>query len=104
MCANFIWQGKQHKIAQDKICMSKSAGGLGLRKIRDLREAAKYKLFQKFIDGKSLQARWIREKYLKNKNLWTAKVENRHSYTWKNILSCIENGKKIQKGNLRMAV
>lgn len=95
ICANFIWNGKHHKIAWDKICKSKKAGGLGIRNINDLREVCNLKLFWRFINGNSLWAKWMKAKYLKNKNFWTTGIENHHSFVWKNILKSRDTGIKL---------
>lgn len=102
MCSNFIWKGKHHKIAWDKVCKPKKFGGLGLRNIRDISEVCKFKLFWKFLDGKSLWARWMRDKYLKNKKIWISKKENHHSYVWKNILDYRDICRKLIDRKLKV--
>lgn len=45
LCANFIWNGKSHKISWNTITKTKETGGLGIRKFSDINEACKFKLF-----------------------------------------------------------
>ena len=54
LCANFIWNGKQHKIAWDILCRPKMEGGVGLRNFYEIKTACGLKLLWHFINSKSL--------------------------------------------------
>lgn len=83
---NFIWKGGMHTISWDTICRPKKEGGLGLRKIKDMSNAAGIKLFWRLCTTNSLWASWMKKRYLMEVSLWNATVKLTDSGTMKFIL------------------
>lgn len=70
----------------DDVCKTKGVGGLGIRKIDEVAKAIATKLLWSYIQGESLWAKWMHNKYCGNVNFWTATMDNNASYTWKTML------------------
>lgn len=86
MYANFMWKFKSQKMSWDDVYKTKNKGGLGIRRLDDIAKEISIKLVQKFLQGDSLRAKWLKNKYCKNKNFWTTQIRNSAPNTWKSIL------------------
>lgn len=86
ICANFLWNSKAHKIYWDDVCKTKTEGGLGVRIIDEVTKAMAIKLLWNYINGDTLWAKWMQNKYCKKANFYTVSMENNVSYTWKTLL------------------
>jgi hypothetical protein len=64
LCANFLWKGKLHNISWAKLCTPKKEGGLGIKSIPELCEAAGLKRLWRFLTTKSMWGRWMKHKYI----------------------------------------
>lgn len=84
--ASFIWKSKAHKMNQDDVYKTKNEGGFGIRRIDDIIKAMAVKLVWKFIQNKTVWAKWMRKKYCNDKKNWSATMNNNTSYTWKLLL------------------
>ena len=91
---DFFWQKSdtekgQPLLAWDKVCMPKSKGGLGLRKIESVNKAFQCKLAWKVLTNEtSLWIQLLKDKYLKDTTLFKYKKKNTDSPVWKSLLSC----------------
>lgn len=65
LSANFLWNDKLHAWKWEDICKTKE-GGLGIRRISDISEAAGIRLFWRLSTTVSLWAKWMFNKYLGN--------------------------------------
>lgn len=74
----------------DNVCKTKSEGGLGIKRIKDIAKATAVKMLWNFIQGDTLWGKWMHNKYCKNDNFWTALINNNASNTWKLILRARE--------------
>jgi hypothetical protein len=86
LCANFLWKSKSHKMSWDEVCKTKNEGGLGIRKIEDIAKSIAAKLLWNYINGDSLWAQWMHNKYGNKGNFWVIRIDNNASHTWKTIL------------------
>ncbi len=85
--ANFLWKNKLHGVCWEDVCKTEKEGGLGLRWLRDLGEAASFKRTWRCIqDESSIWACWMRQRYLRTRNFFDVGEMSTHSVTWKNIL------------------
>lgn len=87
----FLWKGLGlgaggAKVAWSNVCLPKSEGGLGIRKLRESNTAAMLKhIWLLFTDKESLWCRWIHSVFLKNVNFWLASKPTVCSWSWKKI-------------------
>ncbi|KAJ6817592.1 uncharacterized protein M6B38_410995 [Iris pallida] len=88
MCADFLWRGGIHAISWTQLCRPREEGGVGLRSLRAMKEAARVKMAWQFIGGGSLWADWMASRYLRRSNFWTSRIDNNFSVTFKAILKC----------------
>lgn len=103
---DFLWghdekSSKIHLVDWDTICLSKSEGGLGIRKARHMNQALLAKVSWRITDGeKSLWADMMRNKYLKGRVLLDTKTKAIDSSTWKGIC----HDMKVVKKGIRWVV
>ncbi|XP_020249670.1 uncharacterized protein LOC109827119 [Asparagus officinalis] len=83
--ANFLWVGKLHAINWNDVCLPKKEGGLGLRKIDDLSQAAALKLIWRLLTSNTLWASWMQGRYIKGNNFWDTTSNLLDSGTWKHL-------------------
>jgi len=81
--ANFLWHGKLHAYSWSELCKPKKEGGVGIRRITDVNNAAGLKLFWRLNTSQSLRASWMKERYCKGYSMWEAPI----SGSWKFIAS-----------------
>lgn len=84
--ANFLWKGRMHTLSWGEICKPKSEGGLGIRRVKDLCDAAGLKKIWRLLNFDTLWSVWFRNRYIKTDNFWEVKPHILDSGTWKQIL------------------
>ena len=84
LCANFLWKGQMHAWKWEYICWPKTEGGVGLRRIQDINQAARSKILWNFCTSNSIWANWMKDHYLKGKRIWQIKPNPMNSFVWKN--------------------
>ncbi|GMP25580.1 hypothetical protein CsSME_00002379 [Camellia sinensis var. sinensis] len=98
---NFLWgdtleRKKVHLVKWEKVCKSKNAGELGLKKARDQNLALLAKLGWKLLNKvDSLWCNVLRNKYLTNTHLYHWPKGKNVSFVWRSILQTdisLENG------------
>ncbi|KAL9659167.1 hypothetical protein QQ045_024031 [Rhodiola kirilowii] len=79
MMCNFLWDRgsttKHHWVTWEAICKPKDEGGLGLRLLSDVKKCLLSKLAWRFMQNKSIWAKFARSKYLYSSytsTIWTA--------------------------------
>ncbi|KAJ4758242.1 RNA-directed DNA polymerase (reverse transcriptase)-related family protein [Rhynchospora pubera] len=94
---NFFWQNgeknKMHLINWSIITKPKGCGGLGLRDVSVINNAAMMKILWKLASGEyedSLWARILKAKYLARKLLWMATVPSSCTKLWRAIMGMRE--------------
>ncbi|XP_012857061.1 PREDICTED: uncharacterized protein LOC105976337 [Erythranthe guttata] len=88
--ARFLWgsygnQRRPHWVAWETICRPISEGGLGLRRLTDVIDAFTYKLWFRFRAQDSLWARFLRNKYCRNRFPGSSVVSSLYSTVWKRM-------------------
>ncbi|KAJ6835098.1 uncharacterized protein M6B38_124005 [Iris pallida] len=86
ICAKFIWHGGIHAISWEQLCRPRKEGGVGLRSLVSVREAAGIKLAWRFLQGGSLWSAWMSSRYLRGRNFWVCEINNNFSASFKHIL------------------
>ncbi|KAJ6795099.1 Uncharacterized protein M6B38_227070 [Iris pallida] len=86
ICAKFIWHGGIHAISWEQLCRPRKEGGVGLRSLVSVREAAGIKLAWRFLQGDSLWSAWMTSRYLRGRNFWVCEIDNNFSVSFKHIL------------------
>ena len=81
--SNFFWNNKMHYWSWSDICKTKPEGGLGIRRIADINEAAGIRMFWRLCTNQNLWAGWMKDRYLRNGNWDTATASLIDSGTWK---------------------
>lgn len=88
----FLWKSPNlgtggAKVAWSDVCLPKSKGGLGIRRLRESNMAAMLKhIWLLFTDRESLWCRWIHSVFFKNVNFWFASKPTTCSWSWKKTL------------------
>lgn len=62
------------------VCKTKEEGGIGIRKLEDVAKEINIKLVWKYLQQDGFWAKWVKNKYCKNKNFWTIQIDNKASY------------------------
>ncbi|XP_012842887.1 PREDICTED: uncharacterized protein LOC105963064 [Erythranthe guttata] len=70
----------------ETICRPVGEGGLGLRRLKDVIDAFTYKLWFRFRAQDSLWARFLRNKYCRNRFPGSSVVSSLYSRVWKRII------------------
>ncbi|XP_012850055.1 PREDICTED: uncharacterized protein LOC105969825 [Erythranthe guttata] len=88
--ARFLWgsygnQRRPHWVAWETICRPVGEGGLGLRRLTDVIDAFTYKLWFRFRAQDSLWARFLRNKYCRNRFPGSSVVSSLYSTVWKRM-------------------
>jgi hypothetical protein len=85
--ANFLWKGRMHTMSWNDICKPKSEGGFGLRRVKDVCDAAGVKKIWRLLNFNTLWSDWLRRRYLHNANFWEASIHLLDSGTWKHLIA-----------------
>ncbi|XP_062118209.1 uncharacterized protein LOC133831814 [Humulus lupulus] len=106
LCRSFLWKGSSDThshglIAWDHLCLSKTAGGLGFRRILDWNEAAIGKYVWDIAKKKdNLFVKWINSVYIANRSWWDYSCPLDCSWYWKRIVAVKERFKhKVSLGS-----
>ncbi|KAK1441015.1 hypothetical protein QVD17_06851 [Tagetes erecta] len=89
----FLWGNNDHtrchaKVAWKKVCLPKSEGGLGIRRIGDMNKALMISHIWRLIQNQdSLWVKWIHTVRLRGRNFWEIKIPSSCSWSWRNMLS-----------------
>ena len=84
--SNFVWNGKIHAWSWNSMCKPKREGGLELRRVQDIANAAGIKLVWRLFTSNSLWAKWMNEKYVKDTPITELTCSSLDSGTWKFIV------------------
>ncbi|XP_010419362.1 PREDICTED: uncharacterized protein LOC104705067 [Camelina sativa] len=93
LCARFLWsgnidEGKGAKVVWEVVCLPKSEGGLGLRRLSDWNRTLLLKLvWRLFEPSNSLWAAWHHLHHLRNDSLWDVHYPTGASWAWKTLLN-----------------
>lgn len=94
VCRNFLWGDKEskkryHSLGWEKVCLPKSEGGLGIRKVGDLIKArAMLNLWNIVRNKESLWVRWVHGRYLiKNQSIWLVQAKQKDFWIWRKLLA-----------------
>ncbi|KAK1302840.1 hypothetical protein QJS10_CPB12g01232 [Acorus calamus] len=75
------------KVKWMTVCLPKSEGGLGLRRLQEWNKAAMGVRFWELASNhQSLWASWMRKKYLSKVSIWTISSKTTASSVWKSII------------------
>ncbi|KAL2929855.1 hypothetical protein RDABS01_035265 [Bienertia sinuspersici] len=91
ICRRFLWEGhmngqKPGYVAWEKVCNSKTEGGLGIKDIALWNTIAVAKFVWQIAEKKdSLWVKWVHSVYIKEKNLWEYKPSVLASWVWRSI-------------------
>lgn len=92
LCSKFLWSGnidmaKGAKVSWAALCLPKSEGGLGLRRLAEWNKTLSLRLIWLLFDNKaSLWAEWQRHHHLRNCSFWDASASPNDPWTWKMLL------------------
>ncbi|KAK1424620.1 hypothetical protein QVD17_19953 [Tagetes erecta] len=92
----FLWQKNSNeraksKVAWSDVCLPKTEGGLGIRKISDVnRSLISYHLWSIIIHRKSLWVDWIYDHKLKGRSIWDVTPKAKMTWSWRKILQIRE--------------
>lgn len=78
--ANFLWQGKHHKINWQTVSKPKAEGGLGIRNLDELEKDYAIKLSKLYMHQNTLWATWMQKRYRNNKLFWMVSYDNNSSF------------------------
>ncbi|XP_012843177.1 PREDICTED: uncharacterized protein LOC105963331 [Erythranthe guttata] len=83
--ASHLVQRQPHWVAWETICRPVGEGGLGLRRLTDVIDASTYKLWFRFRAQDSLWARFLQNKYSRNRFPGSSVVSSLYSTVWKRM-------------------
>ncbi|KAK1421762.1 hypothetical protein QVD17_24370 [Tagetes erecta] len=92
----FLWQKNSNeraksKVAWSDVCLPKTEGGLGIRKISDVnRSLISYHLWSIITHRKSLWVDWIYDYKLKGRSIWDVTPKAKMTWSWRKILQIRE--------------
>ncbi|XP_021993278.1 uncharacterized protein LOC110890014 [Helianthus annuus] len=90
---DFLWShgssgSKRAKVAWKDICLPKSEGGLGIRKVSDVNKSLMTFHIYSIVSGrKSLWVEWIQAHRLQGRSFWDVKVPQSSTWGWRKLLS-----------------
>ncbi|XP_019094392.1 PREDICTED: uncharacterized protein LOC109129866 [Camelina sativa] len=93
LCAKFLWSGnidevKGAKVAWETVCLPKTEGGLGLRRLTEWNKTLNLRLiWSLFKPGNSLWSAWNHQHHIRNSTFWAVTSTNKDSASWKTLLS-----------------
>ncbi|XP_021994968.1 uncharacterized protein LOC110891572 [Helianthus annuus] len=75
------------KVAWKEVCLPKSEGGLGIRRILDVnRSLMTYHIYSILSERKSLWTKWVLIHRLKNRSIWDVPIQSNSPWGWKKLL------------------
>ncbi|KAL9685913.1 hypothetical protein QQ045_023367 [Rhodiola kirilowii] len=77
LLANFLWDGKHHWVNWEAVCVPKDEGGLGIKRLDDVKKAVLSKMAWKVLLNSSTWASFVRNKYLyksRSSAIWSALI------------------------------
>ncbi|XP_060972513.1 uncharacterized protein LOC133038396 [Cannabis sativa] len=93
ICKSFLWKG-QHMfqgpgaIAWDRVCQSKTARGIGFKRVREWNMAAMVKYIWAVAKKEySLWVKWVHTVYIKEKNWWCDSIPIHGSWYWRKLVA-----------------
>ncbi|XP_039049729.1 uncharacterized protein LOC120190725 [Hibiscus syriacus] len=92
ICSRYFWKGADKsaagaRVSWDKICISKSEGGLGLKNIKTWNKACLIILIRKILAGDgSLWVAWLKAYVFKEQDFWHYQAATNLSWTINRIL------------------
>jgi len=101
----FLWNGNdtkaKAKVSWEKICVPKSEGGLGLKRLESWNQAAMLRHnWSLFTQAGSLWVAWVENNLLKGKSFWQVPFPTSCSWSWKKLLKL----KAVAKEFIRFSV
>ena len=105
LMSTFFWgevngKGKKKWVAWTNICKPVEEGGLGLRNLDDMQKALHMRFAWNLIQGKSLWARFFKEKYV-GSSPWSLLDTKKGTRFWKMIVKSIPNILNNSKWRIR---
>lgn len=106
ICAAFLWTGpslksSSAKVAWNDVCLEKSEGGLGIRRLKDVNRVNGLKLIWRLLSGNSLWGNWINDNLLKGKSFWEINPKTQSgSWMWRKILKLRDVAKQFHRKDL----
>ncbi|KAM6592908.1 hypothetical protein CsatA_000611 [Cannabis sativa] len=92
ICRSFLWKGSNNMlgagaVAWDKVCLSKTEGGIGFLNINTWNKAALMKnIWTLAVKKDNLWVKWIHSVYLKNGDCWNHKASIHSSWYWRKLV------------------
>lgn len=92
LCSRFLWSGDvdrtgQAKVAWETVCLPRSEGGLGLRRLSNWNTTLCLRyIWLLFSDKPSLWADWHRHHNMSSESFWTIQHADSDSWAWKSLL------------------
>lgn len=92
ICASFLWKeglqsAKGAKVSWFSLSFPKAEGGLGLRNLKCWNKSCFLQNFWNlFSQSGSLWIAWIKEYYIKGRDIWQLPISAHSSWTWKKML------------------
>lgn len=89
---NLLWsvdpiKSGSNYVRWETICLPKSEGGMGLRRLKELKKACLLKLGWSAVTKTSLWAKWFSAKYCRGNSIWHPCNPKNGSTSWKKIRS-----------------
>lgn len=90
MMRNFLWSAnferlKSNLVRWETVCLPRSKGGLGLRRVKEFNQACLLNLAWSAISTNSLWANWFRDRYFKGNSMWHPRNPRGGSGIWKSL-------------------
>ena len=88
----FLWSGSptqthKAKVSWDDLCVTKSEGGLGVRKFRESNRVFALKLIWRlFTQPSSMWVSWVKHYLLKYNSFWDVRDDTKGSQIWRKLL------------------
>ncbi|XP_022014981.1 uncharacterized protein LOC110914501 [Helianthus annuus] len=77
------------KVAWKDVCLPKSEGGLGIRRISDVNKSLMaYHIFSLLSGRKSMLTSWIDSYRLRGRSIWDIPVKSNSPWGWKKLMKC----------------
>lgn len=100
MSANFLWKKKMNAWRWNFIWRPMAEGGLCIRKLSDVCNAASLKLIWRCITDSTVWAKWMKNQYRKGLSIWEAPTSPLDSGTWKIMTKSRKAGLKCRRKDI----